>query len=93
MSLVDNVRVRRGNVFLTISPSNVDRYLGKGYDIVDETGEVVKESTPNDVASLKIAYEKHIAEIERLKKEIAQLKSEQKTEKTIQTTKRTSKKD
>ena len=77
MSLVDaTTTVRRGNVFLTVSTNLVDRYVAKGYDVVDEHGNVVKSSEPNDVTSLKLAYEKHVARIKELEAENAKLKRE-----------------
>ena len=75
MSLVDSTtNVRRGNVYLTVPTNLVDRYLAKGYDVVDERGNVVKSSEPNDVTSLKLAYDKHIARIKELEAENAELK-------------------
>lgn len=76
MSLVDvaTTTVKRGNVFLSVPTSLVDRYLAKGYDVVNERGDVVQESEPNDITSLKLAYEKHIARIKELEAENAELK-------------------
>lgn len=77
MSLVDaTATVKRGNVFLTVPTNLVDRYVAKGYDVVDERGNVVKSSEPNDVTSLKLAYEKHVARIKELEAENARLKKE-----------------
>lgn len=68
--------VRRGNVILTIKDSEVDRYSDLGYDVLGSDGEVVKKSIPSDPNTLKVAYQKHIEEIRKLKEEIQQLKSE-----------------
>jgi len=74
MSLVDKtVRVRRGGSYLTIPSSAVDRYMAKGYDVVDNMRNVLKESIPNDINLLKAAYDKHVAEIRELKKINAEL--------------------
>jgi hypothetical protein len=74
MSLVDNtVMVKRGGSYLTIPANSVERYMAKGYDVVDDSGNVVRESIPNDVATLKIAYKKHLDEIKTLKERIAEL--------------------
>lgn len=77
MSLVDNtVRVRRGGSFLTIPRDSINQYLAKGYDVVDSKGNVLQESVPNDPSALRMAYEKHIAEIKTLKERIAELESQ-----------------
>lgn len=74
MSLVDStVTVRRGGSYLTVPANAVDRYLAKGYDVVDETDNVIKTSIPNDVNALKVAYNKHVAEIKELKEQIHKL--------------------
>ena len=76
MSLIDEtVRVKRGGSFLTIPTTAVDRYLAKGYDVVDNNGNVVKASVPTDVNTLRAAYENQIAEIKELKERIKELES------------------
>lgn len=72
--MADTVTVRRGGSYLTIPASAVDRYKAKGYDAVDERGNIIDASVPNDINILKKAYEEHIAEIKRLKEEIVILK-------------------
>lgn len=75
MSLIDKtVVVRRGGSYLTIPVDAVDRYLAKGYDVVDSAGNVLKESVPHDVNALRIAYEKHVAKIKELESTILDLK-------------------
>ena len=76
----DTVTVRRGGSYLTIPALAIDRYIAKGYDVVDEAGNVLQGGTPNDINILKRAYEQHVAEIKKLKEEIAQLKSQPKEE-------------
>ena len=96
MSLVDKtIEVRRGNVYLTIASELADRYVAKGFDIVDTEGNVIKQSVPNDIQTLKASYEAHIQEIKDLKQEIKDLKTqlrESATPKEAKTTKKTSKK-
>jgi len=76
MSLVDEtVRVRRGGSFLTIPTTAIDRYLAKGYDVVDSSGNVIKASMPTDIHALREAYEKQTAEIKALKARIKELES------------------
>ena len=74
--MADNVvTVKRGGSYLTVPAMAVERYLAKGYDVVDESGKVVESSVPNDINLLKIAFKKHIKKIQELEAEIAQLKS------------------
>lgn len=75
MSLIDNktVDVKRGNVVLTINAELVDRYMAKGYDLIDKTGNVIKKSVPTDLDSLKAAYERQLSENKQLKEQIASL--------------------
>lgn len=80
MSLIDKtVTVRRGGSYLTIPATAIDRYLAKGYDVVDENDDIVLESVPNDVNALKRAFDAHVKKIHALEAEIETLKS-QKTE-------------
>lgn len=71
----ETVRVRRGGSYLTIPVNAVDRYMAKGYDVVNDNGDVLKASVPNDINALKRAYAQHLEEIAELKAEIAQLKA------------------
>lgn len=63
-------QVRRANVVLTIKDDQVERFLDMGYDVLDTTGAVVKESAPRDPNVLRRAYLEHEAEIARLKDEL-----------------------
>lgn len=76
MSNNDTITVRRGGSYLTVPAVTADTYLAKGYDIVDEAGNVLQASVPNDLNVLKIAYKQHIAEIKALKARIAELESQ-----------------
>ena len=70
------VEVQRANVFLTISEDEVDKYVAKGFSIVDPvTGKVIKQSIPNDLRELQKAYSEHEELIKKLKSENASLKS------------------
>lgn len=73
---VDIVKVRRGNVFLKVSADDVQRYLAKGYDVVDANGNVIKASVPKDLGTLQKAFTDKSNEIQKLKDEIAQLKAQ-----------------
>ena len=77
MSLVDEiVEVRRGNVYLKISQAEVAKYLAKGFDVVDESGNVIKACVPNDLGILRKAYVEKDNEIKALKREISALKAQ-----------------
>lgn len=77
MSLIDKtVRVRRGGSILTIPATAIEKYMAKGYSVIDSNGNVLKASVPNDIPTLKAAYSRHLAEIKALKEEIMQLKKQ-----------------
>lgn len=72
---MQTVEVRSGNKYLTIPADEVDRYVAKGYDVVDVSGKVVVKSIPNDMNVLKAEYQKALDEIKALKSELAELKA------------------
>lgn len=80
MSLIDKednlVEVRRGNVFLKITKSEIERYIAKGFDLVDANGNVLKASVPTNIGTLQKAYTDHLEEIKKLKAEIESLKAQ-----------------
>lgn len=76
MTDAKTVTVKRRNVYLDVPADAVDKYLAKGYDVVDSLGNVIKEHVPNDPSALKLAYDKHVAKIEELEAEIVKLRAE-----------------
>jgi len=74
--MTDTVTVRRGGSYLTIPAGAIDRYIAKGYDVVDKNDNIIQSGVPNDINVLKIAYNQHKSEIESLKAENAKLKQE-----------------
>ena len=75
--------VRNANVLLEIEEDEVEKYLGKGYSLLDENGNVVKSKLPTEVAELQklcIDKDKIIAnqktQIEALQAEIKDLKTQ-----------------
>lgn len=70
-----NIKVRRGNVMLTVPDYQRGEYLAKGFDIVDNAGIVVENSIPTDPNVLKRAYVEHLALIKAKDAEIASLKA------------------
>ena len=58
--------VCNGNVYLTVSEDEVDKYLSKGYSLVDEkTGKIIKQSIPTEIGPLKKLYSEQL-EINKL---------------------------
>ena len=70
------IKVRRANVLLRVPEEQKSEYLAKGFDILDDNGNVVEHTTPSDVGTLKTAYTNHVKEIEMLKAENKKLKSD-----------------
>ena len=69
------VEVCRGNVYLDITEEEVDKYMAKGFSIVDaKTGKIIKQSIPTSLEELQKAYTEHTKQIENLKLENSQLK-------------------
>lgn len=68
--------VRKANVVLKVTDAEIYKYLARGYKVIDEDGNVVREAEPNDIASLKEAYVKHLTQITKLEEEVASLKKE-----------------
>lgn len=72
----DMVSVQRANVVLRIKESEAERYLAKGYNILDEDGKVARKAIPGTLGELQVAYAEHIKEIDELKAEIEAYKAE-----------------
>jgi uncharacterized small protein (DUF1192 family) len=77
------VTVRRKNVYLDVVPELVDKYVAKGYDVLDSNGNVVKQSVPQDIESLRLAFDNHTKTIARLQDRIKELEAELKTKSKI----------
>ena len=70
------VQIQRANVVLTVPSSEVDKYMAKGFSVIDEkTGKVIKQSVPTELNQLQKAYSEHVAKIKQLESELAALKS------------------
>ena len=70
------VDVQRANVILTISEEEVDKYMSKGFSVIDANGNVVKQSVPTELSQLQKAYSEHVATIQQLNSEIANLRAQ-----------------
>lgn len=71
-------KVERGNVQLTVSDSNLDFYLAKGYNVIDDEGNVIQESIPRDLATMEKMYHEHSATIKALTTKVNELTKENK---------------
>lgn len=70
------VEVCRGNVYLDISNEEIEKYMAKGFSLVDaKTDRIIKQSIPTSLAELQKAYSEHVDTINQLNLEIARLKS------------------
>ena len=72
------VEVERGNVVLEIPEDYVQRYIDRGFNLLDKNGKVIKASIPNDIGTLQKAFVEHIEEIKELRAKLAQLKEQDK---------------
>lgn len=72
---MQTVTIRRKNVFLDVAPEQVDRYMAKGYDVVDKMGNVIKKGTPISPNEYKVAYEQGLVKINELEGQIRELKA------------------
>ena len=68
-------QVQRANVILTIPNEDVDKYMAKGFSLIDKSGKVIKQSVPTELGQLQKAYSEHVAYIKKLESELAALKS------------------
>ena len=67
---------RKANIETVISEDKIDKYIADGYKVFDGAGNLVKESAPDDLTTLKKAYTDHLAELKVKDAEIARLKDE-----------------
>ena len=68
-------RIQRANVLLDVKDSEVDYYIGLGYNLLDDNGNVAKAAVPNDLGTLQHCYRQHIAKISELETKVKQLES------------------
>ena len=66
-------RVERGNVVLHIADNEVQHYLQLGYNLTDESGNVISSAIPSNLGVLQKYYVEHTEKIEELEKTITTL--------------------
>ena len=69
------IKVERGNVVLDIPDIDMQHYLDKGYNVVDDNGNVIKRAVPKDINTLQKAFIENSKEIAELKAKIAELEA------------------
>lgn len=67
-------QVQRGNVFLEIPDEDINKYMAKGFSVVDARGNIIKQCMPTELTQLQRAYTEHEEIIKQLNSEIALLK-------------------
>ena len=84
----------KGNKVKEIDESMIESCVEQGYKIVDERGNLIKDTIPTDLPTLKLAYKKHEqtisdlkAKIEALESEVQELKSKQPADNDMSTSK------
>lgn len=67
--------VQRMNVVLHVADDKdtIDRYMAKGFNVIDEKGKILKESMPNEIGALQAKVLELQAENEELKAQLAEL--------------------
>ena len=67
---------KKGNKVRRIDEASVQKYSDQGYTIINDKGDVLKESVPTDLTLLKTAYIQHTRQIKMLEDEVASLKAQ-----------------
>ena len=68
--------VCKGNVYLDIADEDVEKYMAKGFSVVDpKTGKILKQSIPTEIGPLKKLYSEQLKLNEALQAEIAILRN------------------
>lgn len=66
----------KGNKVKEINESQIEACVQQGYRIVNERGQVIQETVPTDLATLKLAYRQNAETIKALKIDNQSLKAE-----------------
>ena len=70
------VKVERGNVVLRVKEEELKHYIDKGFNQIDDNGNVIQKAVPKDINLLQKAYVENEAVVEKLKARIAELEAE-----------------
>ena len=66
--------VKKANVVLEIEDEEIEKYFEKGFSVLDDSGKVIKESIPTEVAELQKLVADQKAIITELEEQIKNLK-------------------
>lgn len=71
------VKVQRANVVLSIENDDhtIQRYLDKGYNVLDEKGNVVKRAMPFEVGALQALVTEQEQKIKQLQEKLAKIEA------------------
>lgn len=58
---------KKSNRVQPVTESDIQYYINQGFSIIDSKGNVIAESVPEDVMSLKAAFKRHTEEIAKLR--------------------------
>ena len=79
------VRIERGNVVLYVKEHEVPHYLSTGFNVTDDSGNIIQSAVPNNVGTLQRIYIEQTkkiadleAQIEELTKKLAEKKPAEK---------------
>lgn len=71
------VRIQRANVVLDIENDDdlIQKYLDKGYNVLDEKGNVVKRAMPFEVGALQALVTEQEQKIKQLQEQLAKIEA------------------
>lgn len=67
-------KVQRANVILTVKDNEIEYYVGRGFNVIDDSGNIIREAVSNDITALRSMNARKEARIEELTAEIDELK-------------------
>jgi len=70
-------KVKKANRILTVSETEVNKYLQQGYDQIDDKGKVIKRATGGRMVPIA-EYNRVLVENEKLKAELEELQKKEK---------------
>ncbi len=70
------VHVQRANVILDIKEEQKQRYVDMGYDVIDDKGNVIVKSVPQDILGWQTAYADLQKALAKVEAENAKLKAQ-----------------
>lgn len=68
--------IQRANVILEVEDDTIEYYMARGYNQIDENGNILKEAVPTDVGALRLAYVSNKHAIEEKDAKILELQNE-----------------